>query len=251
MISLFRKIRFNSIVNGRAGQYIRYSIGEIFLVVVGILIAVQINQWNQNRIVQQTITDYLPKIHSEAQQTREYLTWRLAANDTLLQKQRRTLELLSSNDYSTVEELNECIGSVATSWWITLNTPTLNEFERQNLFSKLENKKLKRHINYYSQISSANQLDNEYVQKQYANLIEPYFAEHINYSNSALEFYRKTLVHGGVETNFEELYQSLEFWNIATLKLETTINQDRLLKELSSVVDSLIFELEYEISESE
>ncbi len=33
-----------------AGRYFKYAIGEIILVVVGILIALQVNNWNQNRI---------------------------------------------------------------------------------------------------------------------------------------------------------------------------------------------------------
>jgi hypothetical protein len=34
---------------GKTGKYLKYAIGEILLVVIGILIAVQINNWNQNR----------------------------------------------------------------------------------------------------------------------------------------------------------------------------------------------------------
>ncbi|QXD26434.1 hypothetical protein F7C95_08530 [Opitutia bacterium ISCC 51] len=33
----------------KAGRYLLYAIGEIFLVVVGILIALQINNWNEGR----------------------------------------------------------------------------------------------------------------------------------------------------------------------------------------------------------
>ncbi len=50
MIKFFRKIRQNLLVEGNTGKYLKYAIGEIVLVVIGILIALQINNWNQARI---------------------------------------------------------------------------------------------------------------------------------------------------------------------------------------------------------
>jgi hypothetical protein len=50
MIKFFRKIRQNLLSEGKTGKYLKYAIGEIILVVIGILIALQINNWNQNRI---------------------------------------------------------------------------------------------------------------------------------------------------------------------------------------------------------
>ena len=49
MIKFFRKIRRNLLSEGKTGKYFKYAIGEIILVVIGILIALQINNWNENR----------------------------------------------------------------------------------------------------------------------------------------------------------------------------------------------------------
>ena len=56
MIKFFRKIRYNLMETGKtgkpafaAGRYFKYAIGEIVLVVIGILIALQINNWNEVR----------------------------------------------------------------------------------------------------------------------------------------------------------------------------------------------------------
>ncbi len=47
MILLFRKIRKKMADDNRPLKYMRYAIGEIVLVVIGILIALQINNWNE------------------------------------------------------------------------------------------------------------------------------------------------------------------------------------------------------------
>ena len=49
MIKLFRKIRYDLMNQNKTTKYFKYAIGEIILVVIGILIALQINNWNENR----------------------------------------------------------------------------------------------------------------------------------------------------------------------------------------------------------
>ncbi len=49
MIPFFRKIRKQFADDNMPVKYMRYAIGEIVLVVIGILIALQINNWNENR----------------------------------------------------------------------------------------------------------------------------------------------------------------------------------------------------------
>ncbi len=48
MIKLFRKIRQNLLTENKFSKYLLYAIGEIVLVVIGILIALQINNWNES-----------------------------------------------------------------------------------------------------------------------------------------------------------------------------------------------------------
>ncbi len=49
MIKLFRNLRKSLLFDSKTAKYIKYGIGEVVLVVIGILIAVQINTWNQKR----------------------------------------------------------------------------------------------------------------------------------------------------------------------------------------------------------
>lgn len=49
MIKFFRHIRKDLMENNKTGKYIKYAIGEIFLVMIGILLALQVNNWNDHR----------------------------------------------------------------------------------------------------------------------------------------------------------------------------------------------------------
>ena len=49
MIKFFRHIRQNLLMENKTGKYFKYAIGEIVLVVIGILIALSINNWNESR----------------------------------------------------------------------------------------------------------------------------------------------------------------------------------------------------------
>lgn len=53
MIKFFRKIRQKLVFENKTSKYITYAIGEIILVVIGILIALQINNWNEKKKNQQ------------------------------------------------------------------------------------------------------------------------------------------------------------------------------------------------------
>jgi hypothetical protein len=53
MINFFRRIRRNLLDQNKPLKYTRYAIGEILLVVIGILIALQINNWNEDRKLKQ------------------------------------------------------------------------------------------------------------------------------------------------------------------------------------------------------
>lgn len=65
MIKFFRNIRQNLIKENRTARYLKYAIGEILLVVVGILVALQINNWNEQKKLRQLETVYLNRLMND------------------------------------------------------------------------------------------------------------------------------------------------------------------------------------------
>jgi hypothetical protein len=119
MIKFFRKIRQNLLAESRFSNYMLYAIGEIILVVIGILIALQVNEWNKERnrtIAEQTIITqlqadlkksqlelqeikdfYLARARVSAQMTRAF--WKTELPDNI---ERYVTNALASRVYSPV-----------------------------------------------------------------------------------------------------------------------------------------------------
>ncbi len=67
MIKFFRNIRKSLLSEGKTSKYFKYAIGEIILVVIGILIALQINNWNEKRKQTEIGYQYLTEMRYELQ----------------------------------------------------------------------------------------------------------------------------------------------------------------------------------------
>lgn len=65
MIKFFRHIRQQLLMKNKTTKYFKYAIGEILLVVIGILIALTINNWNENRKQQNEFTTILKTIKQD------------------------------------------------------------------------------------------------------------------------------------------------------------------------------------------
>ena len=70
MLTIFRRIRKRLLDGGATSKYLLYAVGEITLVVIGILIALQINNWNENNAKFLRESDYLTALLADFNQTK-------------------------------------------------------------------------------------------------------------------------------------------------------------------------------------
>ncbi|SDH72036.1 hypothetical protein SAMN04489796_1045 [Winogradskyella thalassocola] len=106
MIKFFRKIRYNLMEKNKTGKYFKYAIGEIVLVVIGILIALSINNWNQKRIEKKQIRNIYIRIVQDLNNTASEIESDIKNMDIIYPLMQNILNgdierdsLLSSNDY--------------------------------------------------------------------------------------------------------------------------------------------------------
>jgi hypothetical protein len=77
MIKFFRKIRNQLLAENKVGKYLVYAIGEIILVVIGILIAVSINNWNEDLKERQIEQELLQSLKMEISSNIEHFKYRI------------------------------------------------------------------------------------------------------------------------------------------------------------------------------
>ena len=86
MIKFFRKIRQNLLSEGKTGKYFKYATGEILLVVIGILIALSINNWNEDRKNRLKEAVYLEGIKTDLESDIKYLDFLIPFNNTRIKE---------------------------------------------------------------------------------------------------------------------------------------------------------------------
>jgi hypothetical protein len=155
MIKFFRHIRQRMITDNKTSKYLLYALGEIILVVIGILIALQINNWNEQRkqnverqhLISSILEDFeynretllnnrLPTI--ERALDKMELFFQLMQQDTELMSQG---QLLPSAEVS-VDSLRKLAIPFFQSYSFNANLTSLNEASSSGKLSLLKNKEL-------------------------------------------------------------------------------------------------------------
>jgi len=81
MIKFFRSIRKDLMEKNKTGNYLKYAIGEIILVVIGILIALQINNWNEEKKNKESESQYYCLILDDLTLDKDKIEELLVASD--------------------------------------------------------------------------------------------------------------------------------------------------------------------------
>lgn len=185
MIKFFRRIRQQLLTENKFSKYMLYAIGEILLVVIGILIALHINNRNEESKEQTQIKMYLGSLIETLNDDISYLEYTQSGN-TFRSKCIQCLLALSTGEAPKAQlqlkyelDRNYISNSLDIKWtniWdkpiptsydreftehcfnrssygniIVVNQSTFEEFKNTGLFSYMENKELKKRINdYYS-----------------------------------------------------------------------------------------------------
>lgn len=232
----------------RVSKYLLYAVGEIVLVVIGILLALQINTWNSERINQKEIRNYYSRIRVELNSELASLSRFRDNQARLVSMNRKTLEILNSQNRDSIPVLKKTLGALGTSWILNLEFPIIQEFLNQDYLSKIENDSIKTGFKSFKLILQSVQTSNDYTSNQYTLTIEPFFNANINYSEVALQRYQKYMLKGGPPTDFEALFDNLELWNIVTFKLENLEIEkmwtERYIVKLKWLDEQLLKELE-------
>ena len=162
MIKFFRKIRQNMIKENKASKYLLYAIGEIILVVIGILIALQINNANENRKITETKKEYYRQILLDLDKEIDNINTRIIFLDTSIVSLNNYFQNLKNPNLKPIQLIKQLKKVEFNFKYISFNSNTIQTLESTGEIKIIPEKirnpiiELKREQELISQSASGN-----------------------------------------------------------------------------------------------
>ena len=128
MIKFFRKIRQNLLMENKTRKYFKYAIGEIVLVVIGILIALQINTWNEQLKKSKLKNEYVASLVNDLTKDTIQLNSRLSLNKQMIKDLALIKDDITNGNIKTIEGFITLFTSIKGSGVRLINTYNTNSF---------------------------------------------------------------------------------------------------------------------------
>jgi len=143
MIKFFRRIRFDLMEQNKMGKYLKYAIGEIILVVIGILIALSINNWNENRKIKVQESKYLQGLRSDIQLNLDAINQFLEAGNASIASAQKVLAYYEGEDVTDLNDLNYHATNVYIWERFTIQDNTYQELVNSGSIGIISNDSIK------------------------------------------------------------------------------------------------------------
>jgi len=237
MINFFRKTRKKLADDNKFFKYSRYAIGEILLVVIGILIALQINNWNEKKNQNAQIVKYAKSLVQDLEKD-------IAMLDTIYNGAKQISYRIDSLANHVRDSKSEEISNldVICLTWVRLYRPyawnraTLQEIKNSGSLRLINNEEISQRIVKYD--TQTRHMDEDYygdkeqsdnANKQLDKLVN------YNYPNMAelAEMIRLTTNYGQInETFIDPIYKEAQEYDLSLNKEDVNL--------LKSAVNSFI-----------
>ena len=238
MIKFFRHIRRSLIEKNQMGKYFKYAIGEILLVMIGILLALQVSNWNNNRIERNKEANYIENINREFKLNRTQLDSAVFYHKKVNVNTTKILNL-SPIDVNTINKDSLSFYITGSFYHYTFNPQqsTINSLTTTSSFEIISNLELRGLLQKWDELVK-DYREEEIVAREHGfDKYVPYFEKHISF----LKFSSNDNIFDRNNLDYTFL-ESLEFENVIALKREYV--RDILfgseLKEVHETIDRII-----------
>tara|TARA_R110001592_G_scaffold107811_2_gene301605 strand:+ start:328 stop:1080 length:753 start_codon:yes stop_codon:yes gene_type:complete len=164
MIKFFRKIRQKMLTENKFSKYLIYAIGEIILVVIGIMIALSINNWNESKKEQNILNASLNSVKLNLQEDIENLNSQINYNKSVLEAVDFSFRIISLPEYDDLplSRFADSVFDVATERTFFPTTTAFNSMESGSHFQWINNQEIIQAIyNYYALVDKISSLTNQ------------------------------------------------------------------------------------------
>jgi len=243
MIKLFRKIRQKLLSENKLSKYLLYAIGEIVLVVIGILIALSINNWNEQKKNNKIEFETLQSLKEDL----------ISSRNQLIEKTKDTKErvVFDSLVLLHINERQLGIDMDSLNFLVTenLSPPTfdpeegiLNEIISTGKLTIIQSQEIRSFVSSWNMNMKEIKELEQALLNQYTHQKEPFFYNHFSYRNSSNNISKTNLTW-----SLNEILNDIKFENIMVKSL--AIHRTLLGRQLrfKDRIDRIIQLIEKEI----
>jgi hypothetical protein len=232
--------------DNRPLQYARYAIGEIVLVVIGILIALQINNWNENRknnaLTKLYIEDFIKSVKSDT----TLLSDRMQINEQQIQNIFSILNTLETKNELSETELeaffDENISLGFESYFVP-EMSSFRQFEANNGGSLIQNKELRDSLYKYYMLNEKNEKNNEISTQLYQHHIVSPSIINSMISGDFLEWYMGASLNNK-NFDLDVIRQNSNYISSIFIKQKVLESQNMRYQEIKEKAENLLELLE-------
>ena len=248
MIKFFRKIRQNMIKENNVSKYLLYAIGEIVLVVIGILIALQINNYSERSKERQTEVTLLSNLSSEVDLDIKQIENNTIQSDTRLKRLDSLLQLLKTpNKIDKMSFLRSSYDFIFDNYF-KANSGIFDEAVSSGKMSFIQNEPLRQAVFNYYRVVKGSYTDGT-TRQITDEVITPLFVETLFLNQEGFSVIA-TDVEGisNLEyLNMTKLANNKDFWKMTLLKFGG--NREQMIKwaVLKTSAEKLKMEIDQEL----
>ena len=205
MIKFFRHIRKDLMENNKSTRYFKYAIGEIILVVLGILIALQINNWNEGRKDRLEEQELLNQLQSEFQSNLDQLDQKIELRNNMLKASIKILDYIDNPETRETDSILRHLGYTVIA---PTFDPIVNDIISSGRIQLLQNRSLKEKLSRWTselvQVTEEEQVWLNYRSNYYTPLLIDYSL----YRNLINGYWKANIIGAfhldkGTKTNFD------------------------------------------------
>ncbi|WP_370476486.1 DUF6090 family protein [Tamlana flava] len=152
MIKFFRKIRQKLLSENKFSKYLVYAIGEIILVVLGILIALAINNWNENRKLHNQEIIYLNNLKNDITAQIQMLDVYIDFENIIIDQTNDITKHYELNDgFKNMDSIYPKLHDLSVRWTFSNANTTLLQMLNSNQINIILNRQLKEELITFNQ----------------------------------------------------------------------------------------------------
>ncbi|MEM6699478.1 MAG: DUF6090 family protein [Bacteroidota bacterium] len=243
MAFFFRKLRLKTFSNEKIGNYFKYAIGEIILVVIGILIAIQINNLNEHKKQKQQEKLYLTELRKSLENDlNEEFIPAISKYAKLVERHEKLNDFYYSEEVFANDSLSQYFKSCLTPEWdFVFNTATFENIKSVGI-NMISNDSLRSKLSYLYSYSYANirEVNQNYI-RYYDLQMSPLIFDHININDSPLS-----------SEDLNYLRSSIQISNrLRHLKRNRSFLYYQLLLPTQEIVETVISDINVELQKFE